>query len=70
MFSIAAAMFYDEERFPTMTSEERKHCTSRETWMVNFNDEKLRKGKEFLDRQTAWNPAWKHHKKRGNKRRH
>jgi hypothetical protein len=71
MISIALGMFYDVERFPNLSSEERKQCTNAEQWMVCFNTERMRKAKEFPEsapKQTAWNPKWNRNKKKKNKR--
>jgi hypothetical protein len=73
MISIALCMFYDVERFPNLSSEERKQCTNAEQWMLCFNVERLRKEEKIREsppKQTyaAWNPAWKRNKKKKNKR--
>jgi hypothetical protein len=74
LIAIALRMFYEEERFPNMSFEERNHLNSAEQWMVCFNQERIRKAEEFLEspQQTsaAWNPAWKRNKKKKNKRKH
>jgi hypothetical protein len=70
LISIALKMFYEKERFPNMSLEEREHVTSAYWWMQCFNIAQMRKAEAFLanPQQTAWNPAWKPHKKKKNKR--